>query len=108
MKTTSILSSLLMFAALTGATGCEKQTEMGPVQKAGKAVDDAGEKVADKVREKMSEADEAAARMAQSADAAREKIEDATRDASKGIDNATQKVGKRVERAGEKIQDAAR
>jgi ribosome-associated translation inhibitor RaiA len=108
MKTTSILSALLMLAALAGATGCGKKEEMGPVQKAGKAVDDVGEKVADQVREKLSKADEAAAKVVQSADEAREKIEDATRDASKGIDKATKKVGKQVERAGEKLQDAAR
>lgn len=108
MKTTSIIGSLLMLAALATASGCTRQEDMGPGQKAGKAVDDAGEQVADKVREKLSKADEAAAKVVQSADDAREKIEDATRDASKGIDRATQKVGKQVERAGEKIQDAAR
>jgi uncharacterized membrane protein len=114
MKQTSVLSTLLVLAALAGiTTGCSKQEEpIGPVQKAGKAVDDAGEKVARGLRESLSKADEAAQKVAQSAENARAKIEDATRDAtrdaSKGLDNATEKVGEKVERAGEKIQEAAR
>jgi hypothetical protein len=95
----------LMFAALlmlAGAAGCNRQQEeMGPAQKAGKAVDDAGARVAAKLHEPIDKANEAAQQ-------ARDKIEDAAGDARAGLDTATEKVGKKVERAGEKIQDAAR
>lgn len=94
----------LMFAALlmlAGAAGCSRQEEMGPAQKAGKAVDDAGAKVAAKLHEPLDKANAAAQQ-------ARDKIEDAADDARAGLDTATEKVGKKVEQAGEKIQDAAR
>lgn len=95
----------LMFAALlmlAGAAGCSRQQEeMGPAQKAGKAVDDAGAQVSAKLHEPIDKANDAARQ-------ARDKIKDAAEDARAGLDTATEKVGQKVEQAGEKIQDAAK
>lgn len=108
MKPTSMLSALLALAVLAGAAGCTRRDEpMGPAQQAGKAVDDAGARVAQKLHEPIDKANEAAAQVAKSADEARDRIKDATEDASRGLDQATEEVGKKVERAGEKIQEAA-
>jgi hypothetical protein len=105
MKTTAIAVMLVALAA----AGCHKKDDgMGPAQSAGKAMDDAGEKVAAKLHQPIDKANEAAQALAQSADQARDQIKDATADARQGLDKATEEVGKKVERAGEKIQDAAK
>lgn len=97
MKTT-ILVTLLALAALAG---CSRDGDaVGPAQKAGKALDDAGVRVSRQVENELARADRAAAE-------AREKIKDATRDAKGGLERTAEKVGKKVEDAGEKIQDAA-
>jgi F0F1-type ATP synthase membrane subunit b/b' len=98
-----------MMVALVAALGaCKKEEEMGPAQKAGAAIDNAGDKVAKEIHDKLDKADQAAKDMADAARATGDKIKDATEDASKGLDKATEEVGKKVESAGEKIQDAAR
>jgi len=108
MKPTSMFNALVALALLAGATGCNRNNEaMGPAQQAGKAVDDAGARVAQKLHEPIDKAQQAAQEVAKSADEARDKLKDATEDASRGLDKATEEVGKKVERAGEKIQDAA-
>lgn len=92
----AIVVGTLLLALLAGCGREEEQ--MGPAQKAGKALDDAGAKVSDELRDELEKADRAAAE-------AREKVKDATRDASRGLDRATDEVGKRIEKAGEKLQD---
>jgi hypothetical protein len=106
MDTKAIVGMLL---ALACAAGCSRHhdAEMGPAQTAGKAVDDAGAKVADELHKPIDKANEAAQAIAQSADQTREQIKDATDDARAGLDKATEEAGKKVERAGEKMQDAA-
>lgn len=105
------MKTKLMFGALlvVAAAGCTRQQdEMGPAQKAGKAIDDTGARVAAKLHEPIDKAHEAAQAVADSADQTREKIRDATEDAREGLGAATEEVGRKVERAGEKIQDAAK
>lgn len=92
-------AALLVLAALAGCS--PKQEDMGPAQKAGKAVDDAGAKVAARLHEPIDKANAAAQQ-------ARDRIEDAAEDARAGLNTATEEVGKKVEQAGEKIQDAAK
>lgn len=105
MKTISTVAALLVLAALAG---CNRHDDaMGPAQKAGKAVDDAGAQVAGKLQAQLDKANEAAQQVTRSAEETKEKIKDATEDASRSLDKATEEVGKKVERAGEKIQDAA-
>jgi hypothetical protein len=95
--------------ALALIAGCNRhQDAMGPAQQAGKAVDDAGAKVAAELHKPIDKANEAAQAVAQSADQTRAQIKDATEDARDGLDKATEEVGKKVERAGEKMQDAAK
>ena len=95
---TSLLGTLLLLAALAG---CSRDEEaMGPAQRAGKALDDAGAKVTRQLDNELAKADRAA-------EEAREKIEDAAKDAKGGLKRATEEVGKKVEDAGEKIQDVA-
>lgn len=97
MKTT-VVGSLLVLAVLAG---CSREEEaIGPAQRAGKALDEAGARVTHQVDKELAKADRAA-------DEAREKIKDATKDAKGGLKRATDEVGKKVEDAGEKIQDAA-
>lgn len=91
-----VVGTLLSLAVLAGCSREEEQ--MGPAQKAGKALDDAGARVSNSVQDELEKADRAAAE-------AREKVKDATRDASRGLDRATDEVGKRIEDAGEKLQD---
>jgi hypothetical protein len=105
MKAQSMLGALLVLAALAG---CSRQDEMGAAQKAGKAVDDVGAKVAQKLHEQQEKANQAAQEMARAAERTREKIKDATADASNGLGRATEEVGKKVEQAGENIQDRAK
>ncbi len=95
---TSMLGTLLLLAALAG---CSREEEaMGPAQRAGKALDDAGAKVTHQLDKELAKADRAA-------EEARDKIKDATKDARGGLKRATEEVGKKVEDAGEKIQDVA-
>ncbi|WP_229422891.1 hypothetical protein [Telluria aromaticivorans] len=97
MKTT-MLGTLLALAVLAGCS--RDEDALGPAQKAGKALDDAGVRVSRQVEDELAKADRAAAE-------ARDKIKDATKDAKGGLERATEEVGKKVEDAGEKIQDAA-
>src|SRR5450830_848533 len=96
-----------------GLQGCSKREDgMGPAQQAGQAVDNAGDKVAKDLHDKLDKANAAAQ---QTADAARE-----TRDGNaaasgaeaggggKGLAAATEKGGERVEQGGEKMQGAAK
>lgn len=106
-------TSLVMAAVLAGAGGCSKREDgMGPAQKAGQAVDNAGDKVARDLQDKLDKANAAAKQVSDSAQQTRERIADATadatRDASNGLNAATEKVGKKVEQAGEKIQESAK
>jgi len=117
MKTMTMFGALLVLAL---ATGCARDEDaVGPAQKAGKAIDEAGERVADGLRAPIEKADEAAQKLAARAEeerrqlaerteAAREKIKDATQEAGRGLEKATSKVGEKVEQAGEKMQEAAR
>lgn len=110
MKAASIVVAM---AVLAGLAGCTKKDEpIGPAQKAGAAVDAAGDKVAREVQDKLDRARDAGKQVADSAAQTRERIEqetaNAAADASKGLDKATEEVGKKVERAGEKIQEAAK
>ncbi|QNA90261.1 glycosyltransferase family 1 protein [Massilia sp. Dwa41.01b] len=120
MKTTTLFGVPLLVALACGlAAGCAREDEsMGPAQKAGKVVDEAGQKVAGELRAPLDKADEAARQAVERADAARErlaerteaaraKIHDATAEAERGLEKATGKVGEKVERAGEKMQEAA-
>ena len=92
----SMLGTLLLLAALAG---CSRDEEaMGPAERAGKALDEAGAKVSRQVEHELAKVDRAA-------DEAREKVKDATQDAKGGLKRATEEVGKKVEDAGEKIQD---
>lgn len=113
MRTSSIISAVLAAALVAGVAGCGKRDEaMGPAQKAGQAVDNAGNKVARDIQDKLDRANAAAQQVADSAAQTKDKIADATSDAaadaSKGLNQATAEVGKKVERAGEKIQEAAK
>lgn len=112
MTLTKIGTAALMLALL-GAAGCSKREDgMGPAQKAGQAVDNAGDKVARDLQDKIDKANLAAKQMGDSAQQTRDRIAeataDATKDASKGLSAATEKVGKKVEQAGEKIQESAK
>jgi predicted small secreted protein len=93
--------SVLLVAALLAGCNQSSSDSMGPAERAGKAVDDAGAKVASKVQEQVVKADEAARQ-------AKEKAKDVAAEASHNLDRATAKVGEKVERAGEKMQEAAR
>lgn len=110
MKIISITGALLALALL--GTGCTKPAEpIGPAQKAGAAIDNAGDEVAAKMQESLKKAQQASKDMADAAKATGTQITDATKDAtadaSKSLDKATEEVGKKVERAGEKIQEAS-
>lgn len=98
----------VLAAALVLVGGCKKKEEMGPAQQAGQAIDNAGDKVAKDIHDKLDKAKEAGKSVEDAARAAGDKIEEATGDASKGLSKATEEVGKKVEQAGEKIQDAAK
>jgi len=121
MKTTTMFGALLVLALAAGCTRNDDTSgeAMGPAQKAGKAVDEAGDRVASGLRAPLDKADEAAKKLAERAEEerrqlaerteeAREKIKDATEEAGRGLQKATSKVGEKVEQAGEKMQDAAR
>jgi hypothetical protein len=111
MNRTMIAVTLL--AAVVALAGCKKKDEeMGPAQKAGAAIDNAGDRVAKDIHDKLDKAHAAADGVADAAKAQGEAIKDATADATadaaKGLGKATEEVGKKVEQAGEKIQDAAK
>jgi uncharacterized membrane protein len=110
MKATSLVTIWLAVALAGGVAGCSKRDEaaMGPAQKAGLAVDNAGDKVAREMKDKLDRANQAAQQVAESAEQTKSKIAEATADAGKGLEKATEEVGKKVERAGEKIQEAAK
>ncbi len=113
MKASSVLSGLMALALAGGAAGCSKHEEgMGPAQKAGQKLDNAGDQVARGVQDKLDRANAAAQQVASSAEQTKENIAAATAeaasDASKGLNKATEEVGKKVERAGEKIQESAK
>jgi hypothetical protein len=117
MKATTVSGALLVLAM---AAGCAPDDDgMGPAQKAGKAVDEAGDKVARELRAPLEKADEAAQeareraeearrQLAERAEEAGKKIREATAEAGRGLEKATEKVGEKVEQAGEKMQEAAR
>ena len=94
------ISIALLAATLVAGCNPSKDEGIGPAQQAGKAIDDAGAKVAGKVQEQVDKADAAA-------EQARERAKEATAQASRNLDKATEAVGKKVEEAGEKIQQAA-
>jgi methyl-accepting chemotaxis protein len=109
MNAIRVLSAVLVLGILAGVSGCTRRDEtMGPAQKAGQAVDNAGDKVARELHDKLDKADQAAKDVARSAQDTSDQINQATEDASKGLNKATEKVGKKVEQAGEKIQESAR
>jgi hypothetical protein len=112
MTLTNIAAATLMLAVL-GLAGCSKHEDgMGPAQKAGQAVDNAGDKVARGLQEKLDKANLAARQVGDSAQQTKDRIaeatQDATKEASAGLNAATEKVGKKVEQAGEKIQESAK
>jgi predicted small secreted protein len=99
MKRISISIMLLAAAVLAGCDASSRDG-VGPAERAGKAVDEAGAKVTSAVQDQVAKADAAA-------EHAREKVKDATADASRNLDRATAEVGKKVEKAGEKLQEKA-
>lgn len=113
MKHISRTALLVAMAAAATLGACGKRDDgMGPAQKAGQAVDNAGDKVARELQDKLDKANAAAAQATESARQTQANIAaataDAAQDASKGLDAATEKVGQKIERAGEKIQESAR
>jgi vacuolar-type H+-ATPase subunit H len=106
MTKSTLLAALLALAALAG---CQKHDSaaIGPAQQAGKAVDDAGAKVAQSLHAPIDKAQEANRKMLEASERAKKQIEEATDDARDGLNHATSEVGKKVEQAGEKIQKAA-
>ena len=68
--------------ALAGLSACEKKTDSGPAETAGKEIDQAAAKTNDKLQQ------------------AGEKI-------SEGANKLTKKIGEKMEQAGEKMQQAA-
>ena len=108
MNTTIISRAALALAFLAGVAACTpREDAVGPAQKAGAAIDNAGDEVARKIQQKLDKAEQAGEKMAEAARSTGDKIEDATSDASRGLEEATKQAGKKVERAGEKIQQAA-
>jgi hypothetical protein len=109
MSNTAIYRAALVLALLSGLAGCKKADEpIGPAQKAGAAIDKAGEQVAAKLHEPIDKAKQVGQQVADAADETGRQINQATEDASRGIDKATEEVGKKVEKVGEKIQESAR
>lgn len=108
MNITSVARAMLAVAILAGLAACTpREDKVGPAQKAGAAIDNAGDEVARKLQEKLDKAEQAGEKVADAARATGDKIEDATIDASRGLEETAKKAGKKVERAGEKIQEAA-
>jgi hypothetical protein len=108
MNTTLVTRATLALAIAASLAACTpREEEVGPAQKAGAAIDNAGDEVARKIQENLDKAEQAGEKMAEAARSTGDKIEDATSDASRGLEQATKKAGEKVERAGEKIQEAA-
>ena len=98
-------TTFALVLALAAVSGCKpRNTGIGPAQQAGKAVDDAGQKVAQSLHAPVEKADEAKRKLEEAGQRAKAQIEAATEDASKGLDKATAEVGKKVERVGEQMQ----
>jgi predicted small secreted protein len=96
------LSMSVMLMAAAVLAGCDTSNDgVGPAQRAGKAVDDAGAKVQAVVEQQVVKADAAAEHV-------RDKPKVAAAEASRNLDRATVKAGEKVEQAGEKLQEAAR
>jgi predicted small secreted protein len=94
-----VIGSLLLAASLAA---CKQSNDgMGPAQQAGKAIDQASVKVADKVHEEVGKADAAAAD-------ARAKAPEAVDQAKRNLDKVADKVGQKVEEAGQKLREDAR
>ncbi|HZV65619.1 MAG TPA: hypothetical protein VFG03_12010 [Telluria sp.] len=109
MNTKPIVGALLTLALVASLSACTKRDEsMGPAQKAGQAIDNAGDKVAKDLHGKLDKAKQVGTDLAKSAQDTSDKIDEATSDAAKGLNQATEEVGKKVEKAGEKIQESAR
>ncbi|QYF91824.1 hypothetical protein KY495_13585 [Massilia sp. PAMC28688] len=109
MKIQSIIPLAVLVAAMAGSTGCTRSDEqVGPAQKAGAAIDNAGEQVAEELHESLDKARQAGQQVTDGARRAEERMQEATEDASEGARKTTEKVGEKVEQAGERIQEAAR
>jgi F0F1-type ATP synthase membrane subunit b/b' len=109
MRNSAMVKAAVLVAMVVAVSACSKRDEaMGPAQKAGAAIDNAGDKVAKDIHDKLDKAEQAGKDVAAAAEATRDKLSDATGEAAKGLDKATEEVGKKVENAGEKIQEAAR
>jgi len=107
MSKTTLLAALLALAALAGCQPKNDSGAIGPAQQAGKAVDDAGAKMAQSLHAPIDKAHEANRKILEAGEQAKKQIEEATGDARDGLNHATNEVGKKVEQAGEKIQKAA-
>jgi hypothetical protein len=95
MNTKPIGGALL--ALMAGLSACSKRDEsMGPAQKAGQAIDNAGDKVAKDLHDKLDKANQVGKDLAKSA-----------QDTSDKIDEATSDAARKVEKAGDKIQESA-
>jgi hypothetical protein len=115
IKETSMTSPNMMTclalatSLLLGVAACKKQEEpTGPAQKAGEAIDKAGEQVSRDMKEGLKNADQAAAELRKAARSAGEKMDDATRDAERGLDKTAEKVGDKLEETGKQIKDDAK
>lgn len=109
MKITSMFHITLLLAVLAGSSACTRRDEaVGPAQKAGAAIDNAGEKVAEELHENLDKARQAGQQVTDGAKRAEERMQEATENASEGARKTTEKVGEKVEEAGERIQEAAR
>ena len=106
-NTTTLLTALLALAALAGCQPKQDTGAPGPAQQAGKAVDEAGARVAKSLHAPIDKAEEARRKMEAAGEQAKRDIAEATDDARQGLNDATNEVGKKVERAGEKMQKAA-
>ena len=104
---TTLMTGLLAAACVAGCQPKQDTGAPGPAQQAGKAVDDAGARVAKSLHAPIDKAEEAKRTMEAAGDQARKQIAEATDDARTGLNDATNEVGKKVERVGEKIQKSA-
>ena len=83
MMNTTLFKAAAVLALVAGLAACNKPAEpMGPAQKAGAAIDNAGAQVADKLQENLDKADQAAKQVAESARATGREIE-STKDITK-------------------------
>jgi hypothetical protein len=94
-----IVAMLALAVSLTGCT--KKEDEMGPAQKAGAAIDNAGDRVAKDIHEKLDKARDAGQDVAEAAKVQGEAIKEATAEVA-------EEAGKKVEEAGKNMQEAAR